>query len=70
MIVRCVLSGSYHRDFETLQRLYRELATMGCQILSPHRLDLIDSHADFVRDIAEKNLSTTEIERHHLTALY
>lgn len=70
MVLRCVLSGSYHRDFETLQRLYRELATNGVQILSPHRLDLIDNHTEFVRDIAEKNLSVLEIERHHLTALY
>ncbi|MBI3494971.1 hypothetical protein HY004_03250 [Candidatus Saccharibacteria bacterium] len=70
MVLRCVLSGSYHRDFETLQRLYRELASNGVQILSPHRLDLIDNQTEFVRDIAEKNLSVMEIERHHLTALY
>jgi len=70
MVLRCVLSGSYHRDFETLKRLYRELATNGVQILSPHRLDLIDDQTEFVRDIAEKNLSVMEIEKHHLTALY
>lgn len=70
MVLRCVLSGSYHRDFAGLQRLYRELATNGVQILSPHRLDLIDNQTEFVRDIAEKNLSVMEIEKHHLTALY
>ncbi|HSX02617.1 MAG TPA: hypothetical protein VLI05_04885 [Candidatus Saccharimonadia bacterium] len=68
-IIRCVLSGSYRRDFATLERDYRELVAAGCQILSPHRLTFLDRSAEFVKDVAETPLDPHEIERHHLLAL-
>jgi len=68
-VVRCVLSGSFRRDFDNLERDYRELVATGCQVLSPHRLQLVDSTARFVKDMAEAELSDAEIERHHLIAL-
>ncbi|HSX30869.1 MAG TPA: hypothetical protein VLE99_03040 [Candidatus Saccharimonadales bacterium] len=68
-ITRCVLSGSYRRDPDGLQREYRELVTAGCQVLSPHRLQLIDPQADFVKDEAEAGMSEEQLEAHHLLAL-
>ncbi len=65
--VRAVLSGSFHRDQKGLRRAYVELATNGCQILSPHRLHF--DKAEFVRDEAEVNLSVLDIEKHHLLAI-
>lgn len=68
-VIRCALSGSYRRDFRTLERDYRELVANGCQILSPHRLDIVNPEEAFVKDGAEVDLSAYEIERHHLLAL-
>lgn len=69
VVVRCVLSGSFRRSTEELEREYQELALAGCQILSPHRLDFVDVNTDFVKDAAEETLSVQEIEQHHLLAL-
>lgn len=68
-VIRCVLSGSYRQDTEELRRIYLELIACGCQVLSPHRMDFIDSEATFVKDMAERNLSEVEIENHHLLAI-
>lgn len=69
MITRCVLSGSFHREPDTLERLYRELALNGCQILSPHRIEFKNTTDAFVKDPIETNLSSHTIEQHHLLAL-
>lgn len=68
-IVRCVLSGSFHRDPAGIERAYLELATNGCQILSPHRMQFIEKGAEFVRDAAEKDLEVGVIEAHHLIGI-
>jgi hypothetical protein len=68
-VVRCVLSGSFRRDFANLERDYHELVLAGCQVLSPHRLDFADPEAAFVKDRAEADLSPAEIEKHHLLAV-
>lgn len=68
-VVRCVLSGSYRNDQRGLKNAYNELVTCGCQVLSPHRLDFDSDEALFVRDVAEKQTSELELERHHLLSI-
>lgn len=66
-ILRVVLGGSYRKDRAALERAYHELATNGCQILSPHRMAFDDEV--FTRDDAETDLTVRQIEEHHLLAL-
>ena len=68
MVVRAVLSGSFSKDREGLQRAYDELVTCGCQVLSPHRLDF-DDDVVFIRDRAEDGMSPEALERHHLLSI-
>lgn len=68
-IMRCVLSGTYHKDRDGLVSLYNELVAYGCQVISPHRLDFEAEETIFVRDIAERELSEESIERHHLIGI-
>jgi nucleoside 2-deoxyribosyltransferase len=69
MTVRAVLSGSFHKDREGLQRAYDELVTCGCQVLSPHRLDFDGEEIIFVRDRAEQETPAEILERHHLLSI-
>jgi nucleoside 2-deoxyribosyltransferase len=70
-VIRCVLSGSFHKDRPKLLSIYDELITCGCQVLSPHRLDFNSNFENtlFVRDSAEEDLSEEVIEKHHLTSI-
>lgn len=68
-VVRCVLSGSFHKDPVGIEKAYLELVTCGCQVLSPHRMQFIEKDTGFVRDMAEKNLDTKVIEEHHLMSI-
>ena len=64
---RAVLCGSYKRDREGLFRAYDELVVTGCQVLSPRRMQF--NNAAFVRDAAERGISSREIEAWHLLAI-
>lgn len=68
---RVVLSGSFRRNPAGLARIYRELDTTGCQVLSPLSLDFL-SGEEFVRTPAEHQLEMRagEVERHHLQAIH
>ncbi len=68
-VVRCVLSGSYHKDRSGLRSAYDELVTGGCQVLSPHRLNFDAEDVLFVRDSAEDEMSEAELEHHHLLGI-
>ncbi len=68
-VIRCVLSGSYHKDTPGLLEAYDELVTTGCQVISPHRLDFTSDKDLFVKDRAEADLSAEMIEKHHLLAI-
>lgn len=68
-VIRCTLSGSFHRDREGLRNIYNELVTCGCQVISPHRLDFDSVTTLFVRDQAEHELSEVELEKHHLLGI-
>jgi len=64
---RAVLCGSYTRDRAGLFRVYDELVTTGCQVLSPRRMQF--DNAAFVRDTAEQGISSRAIEDWHLSAI-
>jgi nucleoside 2-deoxyribosyltransferase len=64
---KVVLCGSFHRLPQQLKRLFRELETSGCRVLSPISLDF--DTAAFVRAEAEADLSVAEIEKFHLRAI-
>lgn len=66
-IARVVISGTFRRDRPGLERLYHELVTTGCQVLSPRRMEFDDG--EFVRDKAEQKLEAKSIEDTHLVAL-
>lgn len=68
-VIRCVLSGSYRRDYVMLERDYRELIMCGCQVLSPHRLDFENNDDSFVKDVSESDISIENIEMHHLLSI-
>lgn len=68
-VIRCTLSGSYHKDRKGLRSAYSELTTCGCQVLSPHRLEFDAEDTLFVRDRAEDKLSETDLEGHHLLSI-
>lgn len=64
---KVVLCGSYHRKPADLYRMFRELETTGCRILSPISLNF--DVAEFVRTTNENELSDSEIEKFHLRAI-
>lgn len=66
-IARVVISGTFRRDRPGLERLYHELVTTGCQVLSPRRMEF--DGGEFVRDLAEQKLDPKSIEDTHLVAL-
>lgn len=68
-VIKVVLSGSFHRDPEGLERDYRELALNQCQILSPRTLTFKDSLQPFVRHKVEESDSVATIQKHHLQAI-
>lgn len=69
MRARVVLSGSYHRRTDVLERLFHELETTGCRVLSPLTLDFADVSETFVTTDNEIDLSAADIERFHLRAI-
>ena len=68
MHARVVLSGSYHRQPDKLRRMFHELETTGCRVLSPISLDF-DTTQAFVTTATETDLTATDVERFHLRAI-
>lgn len=66
---RVVLCGSYHRDTEQLRRLFRELETTGCRILSPFTLDFAAPQDSFVTVPNDTAITHHDIEAFHLRAI-
>jgi nucleoside 2-deoxyribosyltransferase len=66
---KVVLCGSYHRRPDFLRRIFRELETTGCRVLSPISLDFTDHSQPVVRTGTEYDLSINDLERFHLRAL-
>lgn len=66
---RVVVSGSFKRQSEDLQKVYDELRALGCQVLSPHSIDFVSSAGGFVKTTHEHDQTVREIEDHHLRAI-
>lgn len=66
---KAVLCGTYKKDLDNLHKLYDELITTGCQILSPHSLSFVTSEKGFQKTVHETKRSFEELERHHLCAI-
>jgi nucleoside 2-deoxyribosyltransferase len=64
-----VLSGTYHRDPAGLRRLFDEIETTGCRVLSPLSIVFVEQADRFVRTKAEFEADSAEIERYHLRAI-
>src|SRR3712207_2705652 len=69
MLARAVICGSYHRDPDGLQRLFRELESTNCRILSPLSVSFVDTTVPVVRSWHEDEFTIDELERFHLRAI-
>lgn len=68
-VIRCTLSGSFHKDPILLRRTYQELAQNGCQILSPHVVDFEHLDEVFVKHHTETTITAEFLETHHLLSI-
>ncbi len=66
---KVVICGSFRKDPAGLARLFRELETNGCRVLSPLTLDFTDTESEFVTANHDESFSTRELERFHLRAI-
>jgi hypothetical protein len=66
---KVVICGSFRKDATGLSKLFRELETTGCRILSPLTLDFTHSETEFVTAQNDENFSIHELERFHLRAI-
>jgi nucleoside 2-deoxyribosyltransferase len=69
MLTNTVICGSYHRDPAGLRRLFRELHTTSCRVLSPLSVDFEDVAAPIVRTGSEQAFAISELEKFHLRAI-
>jgi hypothetical protein len=69
MRFKVVVCGSYHKDPVGLARIFRELETTGCRILSPISLDFTNINEAMVKTKNEYDLSVEDIEKYHLRAI-
>ena len=64
-----VISGSYRKDFENLQRIFEELRDLGCTILSPSNVSIVSEQDGFVYMKGEETETPDNIEDRHLSAI-
>jgi NTP pyrophosphatase (non-canonical NTP hydrolase) len=64
-----VISGTYRKEFETVQRTYEEFLDLGCSILSPTNVTIVDEHDGFVYMKGEEEETQDKIEARHLLAI-
>jgi nucleoside 2-deoxyribosyltransferase len=69
MLTNAVICGSYHRDSAGLKRLFRELHSTSCRVLSPLSVDFDDTAAPVVRTHLEQEFTIGELEKFHLRAI-
>lgn len=68
-IRRAVISGSFHKDNETLSEIYDELALANCQILSLFTTKFEDNNDEFVANEFERRVDPFQLELRHLMAI-
>lgn len=67
---KVVICGSFRKDSAGLSKLFRELETNGCRVLSPLTLDFTDTASEFVTAKNDESYSVRELERYHLRAIH
>lgn len=68
-MIKAVISGSFHQDGDSLQRLFSELETCGLRILSPLSLDFIDTTESVVKAQHDDDFDIGMLEGFHLRAI-
>ncbi len=66
---KVVICGSFRKDPVGIARLFRELETNGCRILSPLTLDFTNTSSEFVTAQNDASYSIKELERFHLRTI-
>ena len=64
-----VISGSYRKDFESLRRTFEEFRDLGCKILSPSNVFIVNEEDGFVYMKGEETETPENIEDRHLSAI-
>jgi len=64
-----VISGSYRKDFESVQRIFEEFRDLGCKILSPSNVSIVGEQDGFVYMKGEETETPENIEDRHLSAI-
>jgi hypothetical protein len=68
-MLKVVICGSYHRDSEGLERIFRELEANGCRILSPISIKFKNTEDEVVKNSKEEDFTVSELESFHLRAI-
>src|SRR5579862_5077427 len=66
---RAVLSGTFRKDLPGLREAFDELRDLGCEILSPKRVDVAREEDGFIYMVGEETSTPQVIESHHLEAI-
>jgi NTP pyrophosphatase (non-canonical NTP hydrolase) len=66
---RAVLSGTFRKDLAGLRNAFEELRDLGCEILSPHRIEVAREENGFIYMVGEETSSPQVIEGRHLQAI-
>jgi len=64
-----VLSGTFRKDLPGLREAFEELRDLGCEILSPKRVDVAREEAGFIYMVGEETSTPSVIESRHLAAI-
>jgi NTP pyrophosphatase (non-canonical NTP hydrolase) len=66
---RAVLSGTFRKDLPGLRQAFEELRDLGCEILSPKRVDVAREEDGFIYMVGEETSTPRVIESRHLKAI-
>jgi NTP pyrophosphatase (non-canonical NTP hydrolase) len=66
---RAVLSGTFRKDLAGLREAFEELRDLGCEVLSPHRLEVAREENGFIYMVGEETSAPQAIEGRHLQAI-
>lgn len=64
-----VISGSYRKQFESIREAYQQFRDLGCTVLSPSSVDIVNEHDGFVYMQGEETQTPEKIEDRHLNAI-
>jgi NTP pyrophosphatase (non-canonical NTP hydrolase) len=68
-VVEVVISGSYRKQFESVKEAYQQFRDLGCTVLSPSSVSIVNEHDGFVYMKGEETQPPENIEDRHLDAI-